>query len=139
MSAFLVEDKTINRVVTYLKATRFRGDHSYTLSQLEELGFNVEDSNFEQKLGEAMFILNIGGVSERYGNAQGFRPLDYKYSYEMNTKKIQVLKSLRCFLYQCNEGENDKLDLFKVLTSLSHGLAYQIVSDMPEYDNAIWG
>ena len=135
MSAFMVLDKTINRVITFLKDDQeskwFRSEH-YSLNSRHT------DEEWAE-LGQALFQMNIDGVDSRYGigEAAGFRPLDYKFSYEFATK-IQVLKSLDCLLYQCSEGEVPKTPLFKALNDYSNFLAHSIVGRLPDYDKAEW-
>ena len=140
MSAFMVEDKTINRVASTLYHDR---EAAWTRKRLfEEFGIPTDGDRDQcaAQLGQLMFILNIRGVNARYGSdqAQEFRPLDYAYHYEMTTK-MQALKSLRCWLYQCNEGDTNKQDLYKIMDGYADALALSIISAMPEYDQADWG
>jgi hypothetical protein len=132
MSAFMVQDKTINRIVTWLKTNeesqRFATNHPL---------LNVESAT----LGQAMFDLNIQGVNARYGDgeAKKFRPLDYQFKKEIFTNAIQVYKSLGCFLYQCSEGNVPDNPLYKELSEYKNSLARAIVCRLPAYDKAEWG
>jgi hypothetical protein len=108
MSAFMVEDKTINRVVHYLR--REVDKSSFLKGKAEKaFGISTDKDGWAELAGKAMFQLNIDGVNERYGmgEAQKFRPLNYSYAPARPTTiynqaaKIQVLKSLACWLYQC--------------------------------------
>jgi hypothetical protein len=140
MSAFTVEDKTINRVVTWLRTEL--NDSNYSREQPQErLSMNVVEDSFVQELGQAMFQLNIEGVNTRYADkpAAQFRKLDYAYQTEF-VSDVQVLKSMRCWLYQCAEGEvpNDPLYRFFDEVVAPH-LLYQIITKLPEYDQAEWG
>src|SRR5947208_14902665 len=104
MSAFMVADETINRVIAWL---------SWEITLSRWLKIKVEDAlqidtskhNWEETLGQAMFELNIAGVNDRYSEnkARKFRALNYRYT-PAHGSKIQVLKSLQCWLYQCMEG-----------------------------------
>ena len=140
MSAFMVEDKTINRVAARVYHDR---EASWTRRQLEkEFGIPADGTDREgnaNQLGRLMFALNIRGVNDRYGagEAREFRELDYEYHYETCTK-IQALKSLRCWIYQCSEGDTDEQPLFTIMDDYSHSLALDIVGDLPEYDKAEW-
>src|ERR687896_1437270 len=81
MSAFMVEDGTINRVITWLSWEVTRS--LWLKRKVEEsLHLDTTTRNFEEILGHAMFELNIDGVNDRYGEgeAQKFRKLNYHYS-----------------------------------------------------------
>ena len=115
MSAFMVEDKTINRVVTWLKREVATSRH-FTLDCLaREYGVDLTSDNWDEKLAKAMFQLNCDGVNARYGEgeAEKFRPLNFTYKPEGDTFRVQVLKSLQCWLYQCNEGEVPQTKLYR--------------------------
>jgi hypothetical protein len=93
MSAFMVEDKTINWVVTWLRTEL--NDSNYLREQPQErLSMDVVEDSFVQELGQAMFQLNIEGVNTRYADkpAAQFRKLDYAYQTEF-VSDVQVLKS----------------------------------------------
>ena len=80
MSAFMVADGTINRVVTFLKGKLY---HEWPIlaERFRKAGFNISDDRFGHKLGEAMFVLNVKAVNARYSDnaAEKFRTLNYKY------------------------------------------------------------
>ena len=141
MSAFMVEDKTINRVASNLYSNR---EGNWTRRQIEKaFGIPADGTNRDEnarQLGQLMFALNVRGVNCRYGEGEAdkFRPLTYTYQYE-TTRKLQVLKSLRCWLDQCNEGDTDEQTLYKIMDEYADSLAYSIVSDLPAYDQAEWG
>jgi hypothetical protein len=140
MSAYMVRDETINRVISWL---------SWEITRSEWLKRKVTDTlrldtnkpNWEEILGLAMFELNIQGVNERYGEgeAQKFRKLNYHY-IPAHGSNIQVLKSLQCWLYQCMEGEVIKKPLYQFFgTIVEPHLMSSIISDLPEYKRAEWG
>jgi hypothetical protein len=140
MSAFMVADETINRVITWL---------SWEITLSRWLKIKVEDAlkidmgkhNWEEALGQAMFELNIAGVNDRYGEneAKKFRALNYRYNPAYGSK-IQVLKSLQCWLYQCMEGEVIKKPLYQFFdTVVEPHLMRSIISALPEYNRAEWG
>src|SRR5205807_959972 len=140
MSAFMVEDQTINRVVTWLK--REVQDGRFRLDWLaREYGVDLTSDNWDEKLAQAMFQLNCEGVNARYGEgeAEKFRPLNFMYKTEIYHSLVQVLKSLRCWKYQCSEGDVPDTKLYQFFEEVGHHLAVQIVMDLPEYDTATWG
>jgi hypothetical protein len=106
MSAFMVDDKTINRVVTWLtgevRISRF------TLDRLaREYEVDLTSDGWDEKQANAMFQLNCDGVNARYGvgEAEKFRSLNFTYEPEIYYSLVQVLKSLQCWKYQCGEGD----------------------------------
>jgi hypothetical protein len=139
MSAFMVRDETINRVITWLSWEINRSDWLKRKVD-EELHLDISKSNWEEELGHAMFQLNIDGVDERYGEgAEKFRKLNYHYT-AAHGSEIQVLKSLQCWLYQCMEGEVVKKPLYKFFDNVvERHLMSRIISDLPEYNEAEWG
>jgi len=138
MSAFLVEDKIINKIVTKLALDR---DGSWAQRMLGELGYDLETLKGRKKLGWDMFGLNIRAVNMRYpnGQAEDFRTLDFKVCIDGNYSKVNVLKSLQCWMYQCSEGDCEKSPLFNVMQKIAYNWACEIVRTMPEYEKAAWG
>ena len=141
MSAFVVEDKTINSVVTWLKREVATNRH-FTLDRLaREYGIDLTSAGWDAKLAQAMFQLNCDGVNARYGKgeAEKFRPLNFTYKAEDYSSLVQVLKSLQCWQYQCSEGDVPETRLYQFFEAVEHHVALQIVMDLPEYKKASWG
>jgi hypothetical protein len=111
MSAFLVKERTINKILTHVN---IKNKESYWLkSQFEEqLGINFLDYDWEDKLGQAMLNLNQLSLRYRYGHRQ--KKIVYKFQPVLSTP-IEAFKSLQCWEYQCAEGnipESSKLYKF---------------------------
>lgn len=140
MSAFIVEDKTINTIVTMLKNSEHVLDSSWYKRELKENGFDLDHLGGDEKLGQAMFKLNVQAITERYGEgeAEKFRKLDYKYSLQPHYTVISAYKNLRCWLYQCTEGDVPKTPLFKLMHGIADSIADHIVSRLPAYEKAPW-
>ncbi len=126
MSAYIVEKKTIDRIVTYIAQHVNTGalDAYYPTLAVEP-----------DKLGQRLWKMNTDAVDQRYSESNPVRL--YKHDW-VPGHKMQVFKSLRCFLYQCSEGDVPETDLFKDTESLMHTIALEIISDMPQYENAEW-
>ena len=140
MSAFMVEDTTINRVVTWLK--REGAPSRFTLDRLaRKYCVDLASDQWDEKLARAMFQLNCDGVNARYGEGEAgkFRPLNFTYKPEGDTFLVQVLKSLQCWKYQCSEGDVPETKLYQFFEEVEHHLALQIVIGLPAYDKAKWG
>jgi hypothetical protein len=139
MSAFIVEDKTINAVVTYLACKR---DGEWIRRQVKtEAGFDLETLAGRQGLGAAMFELNVSAVTQRYpkDKASDFRPLNYKFALIDGLPAPAVIKALACWLYQCSEGDCPENELYKLMDKIKGELCYDVVCKTKEYDNAVWG
>lgn len=140
MSAFVVEDKTINGVVSFL--AHGRGLEWLRRQVAESTGCDLETVDGRENLARAMFALNIRAVDARYGEgqAQEFRPLNFEFRRELQTSALQAYASLRCWLYQCSEGDvPESSSLYVAMTAASDSLAHHIVRALPEYDRTQWG
>jgi hypothetical protein len=140
MSAYMVADETINRVVEWLSWEITRSQ--WLRDKLEKAsGIDTSAYKWAEALGKAMFALNIAGVNDRYGNGEAgeFRKLNYHYA-PAHGSEIQVLKSLQCWLYQCTEGEVVTKPLYRFFQDVVEPhLMSNIIADLPEYRTAEWG
>jgi len=143
MSAFMVADTTINSIVNWLdRALEERYGTTTICQKLLELGFDTSKTGWAERLGYAMFQLNVIAVDARYGSgeAKRFRPLDYRYKLTHTLPLVQVLKSLQCWLYQCNEGDVPQTALYGLFDNdVQVYLMMEIIDSLPEYQNAYWG
>jgi hypothetical protein len=144
MSAFVVEDRTINQVITWLDL--HRREQPYLLHQIKAVtGYNPEDDAYDEQtgwpaLGQAMFDLNVRAVEARYGEGEAaqFRPLDYRHHFERTTD-IGVYKALQCWLYQCSEGDVPEMPLYKLFDHyVQQTIGYSIISKLPEWEAVAW-
>ena len=136
MSAFMVEDKSINKIVSWLAEDR---DIQSWLEYFHpEIQLNGKESS--AKLGQALFDMNVDSINQRYGDnqAQEFRPLDYAWRSEIPDPDIRTYKTLSCLLYQCCEGNVDETPLYKSMQAISDHLAHRIVGNLKAYDDAPW-
>jgi hypothetical protein len=107
-----------------------------------EQGFDASESGWTERLGQAMFQLNVIAVDARYGSgeAKKFRPLDYRYKETAPVLMTQVLKSLQCWLYQCNGKDIPTTALYTLFDNdVQVYLMTEIIDTLPEYQSAIWG
>ena len=87
MSAFIVADKTINNIVNWLDSALDEAYGTISIRQkLLELGFDTSVAGWAERLGYAMFQLNVIAVDARYGSSEAkkFRSLDYRYKLTQN-------------------------------------------------------
>lgn len=139
MSAYVVEDETINQVLAWFQQDQF-GPRKVATWHLKKAGFDPSDAKSMRGLGHEMFRLNIYAVDARYGDgeAEKFRPLDYEFVSLMPPAKIQALKSLQCLIYQCSEGDVVERPLYQMLRDIEFAICRDIVGSLPEYDRAAW-
>lgn len=135
MSAYVCEDKTINRIVNgleYAKEYGSRRDFAQPPLKLQEI-MGVDMSEFGKKL----HVLNCDAVAYRYNEKVEFT---YKYKSEFICTQIQLYKAIQCYLYQCSEGAKfQESDLFKGLEDYMGILARDLVEKTKEYESAEWG
>jgi len=136
MSAFIVENKIINRVVAWVR--RESNDHHWIREDVSKAaGLCQFDDHWEEKLGAAMFLLNCTAVAVRYGERASNHP---PYTWRMEwSSTVQTFKHLECWLYQCSEGDIPETnELHKTFHELKGWLASKIVSALPAYQQAEW-
>ena len=138
MSAFVVEDQTINEIVNFLE---FHESSWPGRIVFKETNILLNSEEGPKQLAEEMFKLNVEAVNQRYGEneAHNFRPLDFKFGYvAAKVAPVQAFKSLKCWLYQCSEGNVPETPLYKTMDQLSGWIAETIVRELPEYEQARW-
>lgn len=141
MSAFVVEDQTINSVVTFLANRAGGNGYYYPATIVADEGYDLSTDEGRRALGEDMFALNCRAVDERYGagSASEFRPLDYSYSRAGTSSKVAAFKALGCWKYQCSEGLVPESKLYRLMRDVYHAMAVDIVHGLPAYEKAPWG
>jgi hypothetical protein len=158
MSSFIVENKTINRVLSFLywhKNELIGHDYINDLRDLLRLPErdHTDEAYFIEMnaLGLAMHKLNVKAVMTRYPdmthkNISTRAPGTYenghliKYAFtEEHLSLIQAIKSLQCWLYQCCEGNIDRTKLYKFFKGVERTLMGCVIDALPEYDQAEWG
>ena len=151
MSAYVVENETINRIVAgLLYNTQHPRYENYTPDQLEHTLLRVHTAEDVRELGEAMFKMNLQGVKARYSDlenksdaevAEMFRPgrPEYTYFAQLPPTQLQLLKSINCLTYQCCEGDiPETRNLYKQLVDYALKLAFHITIVSKAYDALAW-
>jgi hypothetical protein len=131
MSAFIVDGKTIDRIVTYILDNRreFNG-LTMTTTQPEGIG---------SVIGQQLYRLNTDAVNYRYAEREESPGTRYHYKPAGKLSDIQAYKSISCFLYQCSEGDVPERPLFIELNKIHDDLAHRIVGGSAPFDRAEWG
>lgn len=139
MSAFIVEDRTICKIVTWLAEGR---DTAWYRNQVEDLGYDLSKPMSMEKLAKDMWALNCRAVDARYGSgsADGMGGRVFRFNHAGSGIGVfEIIKAINCWHYQCSEGDEvPENPLFKVMEKISGSLAQSIVSRLPEYDRLPW-
>jgi len=141
MSSYIVENKTINKIVSWLFWNNDVILKDTIKSELKKLGkgFDLTLSENCEVLGLAMIKLNCEAVSQRYDEKIYEKAINgYKYE-DIKVTELQALKALVCFIYQCSEGDVPKRKLYKVLSRIETHMFKNIVYKMPKFEAAKWG
>lgn len=142
MSSYIVNDETINKVVSYLcsKANGPDPNILWNKTKLEAMGFDLRSQESCAKLAHKMFDLNVAAVQARYGEAEGegFPLPVFAYSF-MAATTIEVIKALKAWLYQCTEGRVPQSALYLAMTEVHCLLCIDFVEQTEEYEATPWG
>jgi hypothetical protein len=141
MSAYIVDDGTINKIVSYIYTNDARPGPRihWEATKLFKMGYKLTSTQSCAELAHKMFDMNVLAVNARYGEgeAEKFRPLDFKYQF-VPASQIEVIKALKAWKYQCTEGHVFELALFKAMAEVLCLLYMDFVEQTEEYEAASW-
>lgn len=136
MSAYVVEDITINRIISFLNSLM---PHSEARKAIEALGYDLDSLCSLERLGDTMLELNIFSVLARYrGDLDMIPDEPFVLEYVRDLNPMQARKSLSCFLYQSCEGNAENDPLFTALRVVSD-MMQAMPKDRVAYEEADWG
>ena len=139
MSSYIVDDETINKIVSYLYVKAVGRDTSIISIGLVKLGFDLSNADLAELLANQMFDLNVTAIKARYGKeAEKFCPLDFKYLFTP-ASQIEVIKALECWKYQCTERNIPMSDFYKAMAQTHCLLCSDYIHQLDEYEAAPWG
>ena len=169
MSAFIVEDTTINSITTFVWSHRGQNARISTDYNKDSLSFfrkfeqqvqreaKIKGQHQELEAGNviSLFHLSQGTVPPEQAFAEAMQALNIKavdVRYSENNDQpvirwspcgqplIPTLKALECWIYQCGEGDiPETSDLYKAMAYFANCMRREIISALPEYDKAEWG
>jgi hypothetical protein len=143
MSSFVVDDVTINNVVSYLYSKGNGPDDwlRYRAVKLAKMGYDLTNPEHCEKVANLMFELNVAAVNKRYGEgeAEKFRPLDFKYLLAYPGSQMQAIKALETWLYQCLEDDIHLHRLYGAMEQIRDMLCIDYVHNSEEYEAVRWG
>jgi len=114
MSAFLVGNTTINKILTEVKKSA-RHSPFFKTKMEEEFLIDFSNPEWQTQLGQKMLDLNQEALGYRYGDPK--QNLTYTFQSVYSTK-IEAIKALQCWLYQGAEGDiPETAELYKFFDS----------------------
>ena len=146
MSAYIVDNSTINRIVAGLiQAEQSSWNSPYCKSYDCELAI---DQNTAEQFAISLRAMNENAVSQLYtmdaldelpGPQESGKLAPFRYMTIIPPSPVQFVKSLDCFIYQCSEGDvPDTSPLYKALYAYRGTLCHHIVSSGDAYETANW-
>lgn len=149
MSAYIVSNEVINRILSGIESGRFNNNLSIGIPRpsaahcTELLNAPIEE------LGQELYKLNYLAVCKRYPDAghndlpgpyNDGALLGYEYKPIFPGPTLQQLyKDLSCLIYQCSEGDIPDRALYKELVDYKIDLAEAFLNRSPGYNDLPWG
>jgi hypothetical protein len=137
MSAFIVEDESIGRIASIIKYGYRNHDMEHQRRQIKELGCDLTTRAGFQEFCKILHGLNIAAVDQRYREHNCIEEVIYPEIVIRD--KLQDLKTVQCFLYQCSEGTIPETPLYNFIDKLSGTIAQEIIENLPDYEKKKWG
>ena len=156
MSAFIVSDNTLRRVVNAASAfqsnnpdarrrvgTAFEALKNPEGTQLYDLG----DGADLLRLTGDLYNMNVAAYIARYpqeaGKVAPFDPEDFSDFFPGSRhdfdSRVTAYKAASCLRYQCSEGDVPETELYKALVQFIGDLASETLDETDEYEAAPWG
>lgn len=126
MSAFIVSNQCIGKIVWQMAR---KTDSQDPEPECPDLGVAAE-------FGAKLRHLNVRAVNVRYQerNRSARAPI-----VPQACSLVEAYAALRCWLYQCYEGNVPNTKLYKRMERLSADWAHRIVHQLDAYKSASWG
>ena len=126
MSAWLVCDETLNHIASIM-VRGYRNNDA------------LANEHTSISMANALKQMNLEALYQRYGDEYDGSDFIVSSSlYPHATSPIQTFKHIQCFLYQCSEGDVPECLLYKKVEKLQDQVAYSIIDNLPEYNEAKW-
>lgn len=96
---------------------------------------------FVEDVARALYNMNRRAIVCRYGDPKrmGVQKFKFDMAYVEPWTKIRLYKNIRCFLYQCSEGDVPKSALFGIIERIGYEVSGWVIGEMKEYDASPWG
>jgi len=138
MSAYIVNKESIERIATLIEYGIGQDDRlDWARRELKEIGYDVDIDKGFQEFAQALYTMNYDAVNQRYD--ENSQVQIQKYEQRLRTGTIfQDLKTVKCFLYQCSEGNVTESPLYLFIRDIERSIMNTIIDRIPEYEKANW-
>lgn len=139
MSCFIMNDTVLSNVANEVVKYVTSDSTSYLFYNVKKelrkiIGWNYDE--YSKLLFDKMAELNRKAYYYRYGEESE----KGHYTNPKPLTKIQLIKQLNCFLYQCSENNLNKTDpLYQYIDEFRKELEHDYLVHLKEYDDAPWG
>jgi len=137
MSVQVVNKKVLNKIVSGLLK-----ESEYVIGEFRHFVNDFKNYNdiksWESALICMMYDLNVKTYNYRYRMEQ--EKIDKSLCFEqIEVSKLEFIKSLDYYIYQCSESINDDSKLLKLLKQLQTNVRDFYISNLEAYKNLPWG
>lgn len=104
-------------------------------------GHSVEyaENHYEEEIYKLLYSLNLKAYNARYKEKGEFIP-DFVESAPRFTNNFQIIKTMQCWLYQCNETDDvTESDFYKIIETVVNIYMKYVFMHLPQYEFAVWG
>lgn len=155
MSSFMVESRTLAYIANFIAVQM---NHGFNYTGIASAGFScfmdcIKDGYADaEEIYKKLYQFNFNAYHERYDgrhddecvieafpDVEIHKPVKYKDGFIVVEKwHYQMLKSMECYLYQCNEGDCPKSEIYQAVKQFKNNLMCFIVHNSAEYQAAKW-
>lgn len=154
MSSFVMKPESIRDIACYVHSVIESGYNLHGFEAPDELVRECPPTLTIGKVYEKLYRMNLDAVNSRYHESEDEVPdmpdgqffvrpeigqTDRSFFRRPVKKHYVILKKLRCYLYQCNEGNVPESSLYRGISSLVQRLAMMIATGNDDYHSADWG
>lgn len=138
MSCFIMKDNVLssvaNEVIKYVTSDSTSFLFHEVRKKLDRI-LNWDYKNGSKRLFDEMAELNRKAYFCKYEEKaeKGY------YTNPSPLTKIQLIKQLNCFLYQCDEADIYHTKLYECIDEFRKELEHWYICNLNEYDEAPWG
>ena len=141
MSAFIVDDKVINEILSYVKANSRREDISEALSYRfsQTLKSSLTANETLEILGQRLLDGNYKSVNFRYRETEKAHTFTFKPTpFSEIISQVQYFKYLDCLNYQSCEPDDYFTNEYSVFWDICSLISFG-TSKITGYEAASWG
>lgn len=133
MSAFVVSDKHINSMLSFIRSENRYG--FIVCHDNKTFSFDLNDNESAKELGQILLDENYRSVNHRYHGDEA-EPHKLAFKRVSVISPVQMLKCIQCLNYQsCETDDWDDTLAYKVLRCMS-SIA---IGKLDGYEEAAWG